>query len=118
MKSFRILFFGATLLLMVGCSGKHDDNRLSTARAEARQRAETVMSDVDRAMDKMRTQLASASAEAKDSLQSKLDKLQDARNDLSEKLNKLNATTANEWQDFRKDMNEKIRDVEKTLHER
>lgn len=118
MKAIGVLLLGATLLLLAGCNDREEENRLMTARSEARQRAETVVNDVDRAMEKMRTELVSATEEAKDSLQSKLDKLQDARNDLSEKLNKLNATTADDWQDFRKDMDETIREVQEALRER
>ena len=109
-----LILFMATIL--VSCSNA-DENEMKKRQLEIRSELETAIAEIETAIDKVKIDLTSAGDEMHEKLNAKMDRLEETRKDLRNKLDDVGDTTADHWDEFQRSVRRALDNAKQALQE-
>jgi predicted nuclease with TOPRIM domain len=108
------LLLGVSLLL--SCSPANED-QMKEKQLEIKSELENSIAETEAAIQAVEQDLESAGEEMRASLDTRLARLEDNRDDLRDKLDRVGDTTADEWDEFEKSVRRSVDNARQTLRE-
>ena len=105
----------ATLLLagMLSCT----QDTMKREQLGIRSQLEQAISDIDHELDKVKREEGAIADSSKTKVEAKIEALEEARENLSDHLEKVGDTTADEWDAFRRDVDRSLENADEALKE-
>jgi transposase len=111
--------FGIILLLLAAfmtCTSNRE-NDMKERQLSLRSQIEGSIADIDKARDRLKIDIDAASTNERDRLNRSLDRLDRARSDLQEKLDRMGETTAEKWDEFQRSVDRSLDNAREALRD-
>jgi DNA anti-recombination protein RmuC len=107
----------AALLIagIVSCSKDNEPGGMKQQQTELRSQLDSTIADVDREMNRVKTDLLAADEKTRQELNAEMDRLQAARDDLHQGVDKIAETTADNWNEFVMSVDRSLEKARQTL---
>ena len=105
----------ATLLLagMFSCA----QDTMKREQLEIRSQLEQAIADIDHELDRVKREESATADSSKTKMEAKIEGLEEARENLSDHLDKVGDTTADEWDAFRREVDRSLENANEALKE-
>jgi outer membrane murein-binding lipoprotein Lpp len=103
------------LLLLCAVSGCQNEDQMKEQVVDLRSTLESKVSNIGREIDAIKRQLPAATDSEQQVLEGKMDRLEDAREELDDHLDRIDEVEAGEWDEFHRSVLRSIDNAEEVL---